>query len=79
MAPVMSTPLMPLRMTLIVAMSMESEKIAGVICPAFTPRSDVVDLDQIALLKEQFAPTAFSLLFVEQGSQSAHGKRMRLL
>ncbi len=75
----MSTPLMPLRMTLIVAMSVESEKIAGVICPSFTPRCDVVDLDQIALLKEQFAPTAFSLLFVEQGSQPTHRERMRLL
>ncbi len=70
---------MLLRMTLIVAVSMESEKIAGFICPSFTPWSDVVDLDQIALLKQQFAPTAFSLLFVEQGSQSAHGERVRLL
>ena len=70
---------MLLCMALIVAMSMESEEIAGVVCPSFTPRSDVVDLDQIALLKEQFAPTAFSLLFVEQGSQPAHGERMRLL
>src|SRR5439155_24290828 len=56
-----------------------SEKIARVTCPSFTPGSDVVDLDQIALLKEQFAPTAFPLLLVEQGSQPAHGERMRLL
>ena len=70
---------MLLRMTLIVTMSMESEEIARVICPTFPPRSDVVDLNQIALLKEQFAPTTFPLLLVEQGSQPAHGERMRLL
>ena len=70
---------MLLCMTLIVAMAMEGEEITEFICPSFTPRGDVVDLDQIALLKQQFAPTAFSLLFVEQGSQSAHGERMRLV
>ena len=45
MAPVMSTLFMLLCMTLIVAMSMQGEKVTGFICPPFASRGDVVDLD----------------------------------
>ena len=70
---------MPLCMTLIVAMPMESEKITEGIRSPFAPGDDVIDLYQIALGKDEFTPTTFSLLFVQQGSQFAPGKRMRLV
>ena len=39
----------------------------------------MVDLYQIALEKGELTPTTFALLLVQQGSQFALGKRMRLL
>ena len=75
----MSTPDMLLCMSLIVAVPMKSEKITECICAPFTAGRDVIDLYQIALGKMQFTPTTFSLLFVQQGSQFAPGKRVRLL
>ena len=39
----------------------------------------MVDLSQIALEKGELTPTTFALLLVQQGSQFALGKRMRLL
>ena len=79
MARVMSTPGMLLRMSLIVAMPMESEKITECICAPLASGSDVIDLYQIALGKVQFTPATFPLLPVQQGPQFAPGERMRLL
>src|SRR5438105_10346883 len=79
MACVMSTPDMLLCMTLIVAMSMKSEKITECIRAPFTAGRDVIDLYQIALGKVQFTPATLSLLLMQQGSQFAPGERVRLL
>ena len=79
MAPIMSTFVPLLCMTLIVAMAMHGEQIAHFIFPPFTSGSDVVNFNQIAVLEKQFTPTTFPLLFVQQGSQFAHGEWMRLL
>ena len=64
-------------MALIVAMAMESEEITEFIRSPLFSGSNMVDFDQIAVLKEQSTPTAFSLLFVQQGSQLAHSERVR--
>ena len=66
-------------MALIVAMAMESEKIAQFIRSSIFSGGKMVDFYQITLLKEEFTPTAFSLLPVQQSPQFAHGERMRLV
>ena len=57
---------MPLCMTLIVAMPMESEKITEGIRSPFAPGDDVIDLYQIALGKDEFTPTTFSCLLLQE-------------
>ena len=79
MARVISTPGMLLCMSLIMAVSMESEKITECIGTPFTAGRDVIDLYQIVLGKVQFTPPTFPLLLVQQGSQFALGERVRLL
>ena len=79
MAPVMSTFVLLLCMALIVAMAMESEQIAQFIRSPIFSGGNMVDFNQIALLKEQFTPTAFSLLLVQQSPQFAHSEWMRLV
>ena len=58
---------------------MESEKMTERIRSPFTSGSDVIDRYQIALGKDEFTPTTFALLLVQQGSQFTARERMRWL
>ena len=48
------------------AMSMECEFIAQFFSTSFTFGGNVIDFYQISILKEEFTPAAFSLLFLEK-------------
>jgi len=56
-------------MPLVVAVSMQSHLVAEFFAPTLAFRCDVIDLDTIVFSKEEFAPSAFSLLFLEQFSK----------
>ncbi len=56
-------------MPLVMAVSVKSQLVAEFFSATFTFRSDVIDLDEILVPKEKFAPSAFSLLFLEQSSK----------
>jgi len=53
-------------MSLVVAVSMESELIAEFLSSSFAFWSDVVNFNLISLAERQFTPCALALLLVEQ-------------
>ena len=59
----------------IMAMSMQQELVAEFFSSTFTLWRDVINFNDIGVLKEQFTPTTFSLLLTQQCSfhSIAHG------
>jgi hypothetical protein len=64
-----------LRVSLIVAMSVKRTFVAQCFSSALAFWCDMVDFNDVSILKEPFAPAAFSALFLEQFSERSidHG------
>jgi len=58
-----------LRVSLIVAVSMEHTFVLDLLPSTLAFGSDVIYLNLVSILKEQVTPAAFSLLFLEKLSQ----------
>ena len=68
MAPIMGT-LDTLRVSLIVAVSMEYTFVPDLFPSTLAFGNDVIYLNTVSILKEQFAPATFPFLFMEKFSQ----------
>src|SRR5690554_3623809 len=61
--------------SLIMAMSMQCKLVAQFLSSALVARGDVINLDAVSVLEEQFTPSAFSSLLLKELSQRSieHG------